>query len=202
MRKALLSQRSALADIAIPGRHGAGGDAVGVDITVRDDFALALIVARRDRAEQVMATIAESHGVALVDGLRRVSANGVSFLGLGCGQWLALALPFNEDFADGLAHGLADCASVTDQSDSRFVLDIKGPKARDMLTKGVALDLDARVFPSGHCAQTLVAHMAVGIACIDAAVPHFEVTAARSTAESFWHWLTHSAGEYGTMVRT
>ena len=52
-------------------------------------------------------------------------------------------------------------ASVTDQSDGRVVLEISGPRVRDVLAKGVMLDLHERDFRPGATAVTLMAHTGV-----------------------------------------
>jgi len=84
---------------------------------------------------------------------------------------------------------------VTDQSDSRLVLQLSGANVRDVLSKGVPLDLHPGVFKVGDVAVTPVAYMGVQIDRLDEA--SWQLTAPRSTAGSFWSWLSASAAEFG-----
>jgi sarcosine oxidase subunit gamma len=76
---------------------------------------------------------------------------------------------------------------------------ISGPRARDALAKGVAVDLHPRAFEAGHAAATLVAHIGVTLWQVDEA-PTFHVCVPRAFSSSFWHWLLASAAEYGFEV--
>jgi len=88
---------------------------------------------------------------------------------------------------------------VTDQGDGRLIVEVAGPRARDALAKGIAIDLDASAFKVGDAAQTSAAHIGLQIALIDD-IPTFEIISARSTAGSFWSWLVASAAEYGIEI--
>lgn len=92
----------------------------------------------------------DSYGVALPPNSTMVQGKGVSFIGYGPGQWLAVSatLP-HEALAVDLATRLEGLASISDQSGGRAVLRLSGPRARDLLAKGLAIDLDPRVFPPG-----------------------------------------------------
>jgi len=48
-------------------------------------------------------------------------------------------------------------SSIVDVSANRTVLELRGAMARDLLTHGVAIDLDERSLGSGRCAQTMLA---------------------------------------------
>ena len=89
---------------------------------------------------------------------------------------------------------------MTDQSDARLVLLLSGPRVRDVLAKGVPVDLHPKAFKPGDVANTIVAHIGVQIDMLDDA-PIYQLTAPRSTAGSFWSWLTASAAEFGYEVR-
>jgi len=80
------------------------------------------------------------------------------------------------------------------------VLEISGPRTRDVLAKGCILDLHPRVFAPGDVALTMIAHMTVHLVQIDEA-PSFELSVFRSLAGSLLHWLTASAEEYGALLR-
>ena len=201
MRNATLQSRSALAGIAIPGRHGRADGAAGVIIAERANVALATIIARRGRVADVLAALARAHDINAIDGQQRVAAAKIAMAGIGPGQWNAIGQPTTSGaFATALRQTLDGLASVTDQSDSRVVLEISGLRAREALAKGVPIDLDAVAFPVGSVAQTSAGHIGLQIACIDAA-PVFEIQVAQSFAGSFWTWLAASSAEFGYEVR-
>jgi sarcosine oxidase subunit gamma len=80
-------------------------------------------------------------------------------LWLGPDEWLVV-VPDGERTAieQALRNVLADSlGSLTDVSAHRTLLEIRGPKARELLAHGVSIDLDARSFGTARCAQTLLA---------------------------------------------
>jgi heterotetrameric sarcosine oxidase gamma subunit len=85
---------------------------------------------------------------------------------------------------------------VSDQSDARLVLRLSGPRVRDVLAKGLAIDLHPKAFKPGDVASTPIASIGVQIDMLDAA-PTYQLTAPRSMAGSFWSWLSASAAEFG-----
>jgi methylglutamate dehydrogenase subunit D len=88
---------------------------------------------------------------------------------------------------------------VADQSDARLVLRLSGPSVRDILVKGVPVDLHPKAFKPGDVAVTLVAYIGVQLDMLDDAT--FQLTAPRSMAGSFWSWLTAAATEFGYEIR-
>ena len=90
-------------------------------------------------------------------------------------------------------------AAVSDQSDTRLVLLLRGPCVRDVLAKGVPVDLHPQAFKAGDVACTLVAYINIQIDMLDDA-PTYQLTAPRSMAGSFWLWLTAAAAEFGYEV--
>ena len=79
-------------------------------------------------------------------------------LWLGPDEWLVVGPEGQQDTMDRtLYDGLAGAfASMVDVSANRTVLEISGMRARDLLSHGVPIDLDARSLPPGRCAQTLL----------------------------------------------
>ena len=58
-------------------------------------------------------------------------------------------------------------AAVADQSDARLVLRLSGPRVRDVLAKGVPVDLHPQAFKPGDVANTLVGYIGVQIDMLD-----------------------------------
>lgn len=192
--------RSALAALATPGRLGASTPDPGVHISEIADFAAISIAARRDRAADVTAVLSRHAGCAVADAAKHYRAGAIAITGTAPGQWLAVARGIDAAAQlDALRTDLEGLAAVTDQGDGRVILEVSGPRARDALAKGIAIDLDASAFKVGDAAQTSASHIGLQIALIDDA-PTFEVISARSTAESLWSWLVASAAAYGIEV--
>ena len=132
---------------------------------------------------------------------RVVSQDGVTALWLGPDEWLIVAKPGREEeLAAALRQKLAgQHFSVVDVSEARTVLVIAGRRARDVLPKGTPMDLHARVFQTGHCAQTGLSKANV-ILHQTADEPRYEVYVTISFADYLWNWLERAADEYGLAV--
>ena len=95
-----------------------------------------------------------------------------------------------------IARATADLrAAVTDLSASRTIVEIAGPRARDLLQKGCGLDLHPRAFGPGQCAQTLFARLPVIIDQLSAA-PSYRLYVRRSSARWLCDWLIDAAEEF------
>ena len=140
--------------------------------------------------------------MALPDGSRVAHGKAVSFVGYGPGQWLAVSESLaNEALAGDLAQRLGDLASISDQSGGRTVLRLSGPRARDVLAKGLPIDLHPRAFGPGSAATSTISLMGVQLWQVDDA-PTYDIALFRSLSASFWRWLTASAAEFGYEVTT
>ena len=115
-------------------------------------------------------------------------------------QWYAIAEGCGEGalYRD-LALALQGLASCSDQSHGRVIVRISGPKARNVLAKGTAVDLHPSAFAPGQCATTQMAHVGVHLAQVGPDA--FELSVFRGFCESFWEWLTEQAEEFGYLVR-
>lgn len=126
-------------------------------------------------------------------------ADGPRALWLGPDEWLVVAAD-GEPLVALRAALEGRHAAVVDVSDSRTVIALSGPRARDVLAKGCPLDLHPRVFASGRCAQTLLAKAHVILHQIDDA-PSYEIYVHRSCTDYLWSWLEDASTEYGLAVR-
>ena len=79
------------------------------------------------------------------------------------------------------------------------MLELSGPRVRDVLAKGVPLDLHPVRFRDGDVALTAVAHVAVHLRQVSDA-PAYRLSVPRSYFGAFWHWLASSAAEFGCEV--
>lgn len=192
-----LHARAPLTGLTRPGRFGAATLNPGLIIEERTDLALATVMARRGKEQDLKRAVAAAYGLDLPDAPRVVSKDGVSFAGISVHHWFAAAqTPAENDFVARLRDLAIGLASITDQSDGRVVLRLSGNRVRDVLVKGVPIDLHPLSFRTGDVASTLVAHIGVQIEQLDER-PTFQLMAFRSLAGSFWSWLTKSAAEFG-----
>ncbi len=192
---------SALNGIAGTGdRFGRRDVAPGVTITEVAGLVMALVAARKGQTPALSAKVQELFGLALPDTPQRVAAGDVRAIWTGPDQWLVVFGAGGRERIGDLALSLQGLASVTDQSDSRAMIEVAGPRVRDALAKGVMLDLHPSVFRPGDTAATLVAHIGVQVTMIDA-TPIYHFLVPRSFCLSFWHWLTSASEEYGVEVK-
>ncbi|MGL4960275.1 MAG: sarcosine oxidase subunit gamma [Inquilinus sp.] len=191
-----LSPRSAFT--GLHGRSGRPEGEPGVTVRPRDDLALARVIARKGRADDLAAAVRSRYGLDLPSTPKRVEQGGLAVIWSGPGQWLAVAED-GRDLARELADAIGAFAAVSDQSDGLAVLRVSGPQARDALIKGVGLDLHPRAFGPGDAAVTVIAHVGAQLWQLDNR-PSYEVAVYRSFAGSLWRWLEASAAEFGCAV--
>jgi heterotetrameric sarcosine oxidase gamma subunit len=197
-----LTSRSAFEGILTPGRSGKAEGEAGVTVTERVGLGLASLEVREGQSDALKRCVREAHDMALPEGSTVASGKDVMFIGTGPGQWLAVSeTRANEDLAADLATKLDGLASIADQSSGRGVLRLSGPRVRDCLAKGLAIDLDPRIFPAGCAATSTLSHMGV-LLWREGEAECYDIVLFRSVAGSFWRWLAASAAEYGCEVVT
>lgn len=197
-----LASSSAFHGLLTPGRYGKTGGDVGVTVTERVGLGLATVEVRKGQDEALKTAVRKTYGVDLPESATVVQGKDVCFIGSGPGQWVAVSQTLaNEALAEGLIETLKGLASVSDQSSGRAVMRLSGPRVRDVLAKGVAIDLDPRVFQAGAVATSTLSHMGV-LLWREGEAETYDVALFRSVAGSFWRWLTASAAEYGYEVVT
>ncbi len=191
---------SALAGIAVPGRFGKAGGEPGIVLEERVGLGLATVACRKGQAEPLKAAVASAYGLDLPGSSRVAQGPLASFVGYGPGQWFAVSESLaNEALARDLAQRLQGLASISDQSGGRTVLRVSGSRARDVLAKGLPIDLDPRAFPLGSAATSVISLMGVQLWQIDD-TRSYDIAVFRSLSASFWRWLTASAAEFGYEV--
>jgi sarcosine oxidase subunit gamma len=79
------------------------------------------------------------------------------------------------------------------------VLRLSGARVRDVLAKGLPIDLHPRAFRTGDATTSIISHIGIQLWQVDDA-PTYDIVFFRSLAGSFWKWLTDSAAEYGYRV--
>ena len=188
---------SALDGVAKAGRHGRRTSAPGVILSEVRGAGLATVTARKGRRAALVEAARGAFDVELPVALRWVEGRGIAFIWSGPDQWLASTHPAPATGMEALlATPFAGLAAIVDQSHGRTFLRVTGPRVRDTLAKGLAIDLHPRAFKPGHAAVTTVAHIGVHLWQTDDR-PTYEFAVPRGFAQSFWHWLEASAAEFG-----
>jgi heterotetrameric sarcosine oxidase gamma subunit len=118
-------------------------------------------------------------------------------LPLSPGQWMLLAKESRH--RGGLAAHVADRLEgrgyVSEQSDSRVCVRVRGPMARRVMAKGCRLDLHPTVAGPGFCAQTVMAQVGVLLHQVDD-TPTYDLLVYSGFARSFWDWMREAAAEF------
>ncbi|MEU9347112.1 sarcosine oxidase subunit gamma family protein [Streptomyces sp. NPDC048278] len=129
-----------------------------------------------------------------------VHAGEVTAVWLGPDEWLVVGRPGTERELESrirTAAGDAEAAvTVTDVSAQRTTLLVGGPRARDLLAHGCALDLHPRAFGPGRCAQTTLARTQVVLVARDETRAGFWVLVRSSFAGYLVDWLLDAAVEH------
>jgi len=120
-----------------------------------------------------------------------------SALWLGPNEWLIIAEPsLGVSSIDHLRSALSgEFASVHEISGGNALLSIKGSKAAQLICKGCPIDLHAREFNIGDCAQSLIAKSPITLWKVDDS-PEFHLLVRRSFANYLGLWLIDAAREY------
>ena len=149
----------------------------------------------------------EALGFSLPTQPNRASGNdATTALWLGPSEWLLVTRVDGDSLVAALERALAGVHhGLTDVSESRVVIALSGPRARDLLAKATSLDLHPRNFQPGNCAQSTLARTSMllhqlGEDKADGAA--YEIYVHRSFAEYAWRWLEAAATEYGCAVIT
>jgi sarcosine oxidase subunit gamma len=129
--------------------------------------------------------------------------DGTMILWLGPDEWLIVVPGGRETKLEAeLREALVrQHRALTDVSDSRAVIGVAGPHARDLLMKGCSLDLHPRTFAAGRCAQTRLARAHMLLHQLDES-PAYDIYVHRSFADYVWRWLENAAEEYGVAIST
>ncbi|MGJ5180196.1 sarcosine oxidase subunit gamma [Bradyrhizobium oligotrophicum] len=192
-----LSSRATLADQAT--------STLGSRVTIaeRAELGLATLRARKDQDAALREIVQQQHGVSLPQTPAVARADAIAFVGLGPHHWLAVADGQSHRLAPSLTSAFGSLASIVDQSGGYVVFSVGGSAIRDVLAKGVPIDLHPRAFPPGTAATTVVSHIGAIIWRNDDqnAQPCFDIAVFRSLSHSFWRWFSDAAAAFGCKVK-
>jgi methylglutamate dehydrogenase subunit D len=167
-----------------------------VTVAERSDISLCSVLARKGATAQAIERAREEFGVELPLSPRCIGGKSVEFIWAGPNQWFALKQGYDgRSFEKQLRSLFGETASLVDQSDGRTMLRISGPRARDVLAKGVHIDLHPSAFKPGDTATTAIAYINVLFWQVDEG-PTYDVIMFRSYAVAFRDWLETAAAEF------
>ena len=170
----------------------------GLTVDERSTLTIASIAVRKGQDQALATAMKSNYGVDLPSSPMRVENNGIALVWAGPGLWLATAeRAGGRDLEIELKPKLSGLASVVDQSDGRAVLRMSGKAARDVLAKGLPIDLHQRAFKTGDAAITHASHIGITLWQLDD-MPTYEIAMFRSFADGFWHWLQDAAAANGS----
>jgi sarcosine oxidase subunit gamma len=130
------------------------------------------------------------------------AAGDVRILWLGPNEWWVVGTDARRA---GLMEGLRQAfagqhTNVTDVSESRTVITLSGPAARDLLARGISNDLHPRAFGPGQCAQTSLSRTNVLLHQLDN-TPSYEIYVLKSFSDYLWRWIGLIAEDFGMSVK-
>jgi sarcosine oxidase subunit gamma len=187
-------RRSALADYA--DRFAALSEATGGDLSIRELPFVSQVNLRANLEDAGLMRRLAVLGLALPIEPNTVgTGQDRRALWMGPDEWLVVGPDGQRDslmqlLREGLNGGLG---SIVNVSANRTVLEIRGARARELLAHGIPIDLEARSFGPGRCAQTLLAKAQVIIERRDESA--FLVYARTSFASYVADWLIKTAAE-------
>lgn len=104
-------------------------------------------------------------------------------------EWLFATVPGGAEAAMKTVEAhLLDDGAVIDVSGSRIILELTGPRTRDVLSSCCPLDLDPSVFEPGRCAQSIIGKVSVLLHLVDA-TPRWHLFVPPSYVDYVVRWL-------------
>ncbi len=188
-------RRGAWHGILAAGRFGVQDGPAGLFVTPVEDCGVAAVIGRgRDALDHYFA---RAHALTPPRTPAVAAGSDCALVWMGPDQWLALA--DDRSLPARLVEALGDNAAVSDQSDARAILRLRGPWLRHALAKGCPIDLHPKAFAPGDAVVTAIAHVGVHMWWLPDD-DGLHVAVFRSMAGSFWSWLSGSSAEFGIQV--
>jgi|AraplaMF_Col_mMF_1032025.scaffolds.fasta_scaffold00132_53 sarcosine oxidase subunit gamma len=195
-------RRSALAHFGLNALANHKSDGAG--IVLGESAHRAIINIRGDANDNAFTSaVRNATGVDLPLAANTVAAAGdVRILWLGPNEWWVVGTDARRGgLLDGLRQGLSDLhTNVTDVSESRTVITLSGPAARDVLARGLSNDLHPRAFGPGQCLQSSLSRTNVLLHQTDN-TPSYDIYVLKSFSDYLWRWIGLIAEDFGMTVR-
>jgi sarcosine oxidase subunit gamma len=195
-------RRSALAHLGLLGRAATSNKATA-GVRMAEVAHRTIVNIRGTASDPLFASAVQlATGAMLPARANTVSASsGRQILWLAPNEWWVTGPDGEEDvLVERLRENfIGQHATACDVSESRAIIALRGPKARDVLMRGVSLDLHPRAFIVGQCAQTGVSRANALIHLVDD-TPTFELYVLKSFSDYLWRWLEIVARDFNVAV--
>ena len=200
-------QRPAAAQAESPLFHAgleqlAGKGPASAGVTVREKKLLGHLTLRGDSKDSAFAGgVHKALGLELPSALTVVSAGDTSLQWLAPDEWL-LIVPSGSEFAveQKLREALdGQHISIVNVSGGQTLLELTGPKVREVLMKSTSYDVHPSNFPVGKAVGTHFAKSQLVIRHI--AEDTWELLIRRSFSDYLWLWLQDASAEYGLAIK-
>ena len=113
-------------------------------------------------------------------------------------QWILVSAEKEDGpgFSTQLQSKLGKNGYVSEQSDSRVIFNLSGPRVVELMQKGCRLDLHPSVTGPNWCGQTQIAQVSVLIHQLDN-LPTYNLYVYSGFARDFAEWLEHTGAQLG-----
>lgn len=171
-------------------------------VTLREKKLLGHLTLRGDAKDSAFAgAVHQALGLELPSALMLVAAGETSLQWLGPDEWL-LVVPSGTEFAveQKLRAALdGQHISIVNVSGGQTLLELTGPKVRDVLMKSSSYDVHPNNFPVGKAVGTVFAKSQLVIR--HTGEDTWELVVRRSFADYVWLWLQDASTEYGLAIK-
>ncbi|MNF77716.1 Sarcosine oxidase, gamma subunit family [compost metagenome] len=184
-----------LDELARKGKSSAG-------VTLREKKLLGHLTLRGDASDPDFAGgVHKALGLELPVALTLVANGATSLQWLGPDEWL-LIVPGGSEFAveQKLRAALeGQHVAVVNVSGGQTLVELSGPKVREMLMKSSIYDVHPSNFPVGKAVGTVFAKSQLVIR--HTGEDTWELVVRRSFADYIWLWLQDASAEYGLAIK-
>lgn len=171
-------------------------------VILREKKLLGHLTIRGDARDPAFAAgIHKALGMELPVALALVISGDSSIQWLGPDEWL-LIVPTGEEFAveQKLREELTGLhIAIVNVSGGQSILELSGPKVREVLMKSTSYDVHPDNFPVGKAVGTVFAKSQLVIRRTGEET--WELLIRRSFADYWWMWLQDASAEYGLSVQ-
>lgn len=195
----MLERRSVLAGARKAGGRDGTGGLRRLRIGEARDWKLLQVAAFPTTTSEFEKAVCASIGAILPARVGSAAAVGARLLFRTGPEQFWILTRGSEDVAPALESAVAPgIGSLTALSHSRACIWIDGSHSREVLAKGLAIDLDAEAFGVNSFALTGLHHTPVMV--LRSSATRFELYVLRTFALWTWEWLTDAALPYGYEV--
>ena len=170
-------------------------------VTLREKKLLGHLTLRGDASDSNFAGgVHQALGLELPVALTLVANGDTSLQWLGPDEWLLIVPGGSEfDVEQKLREALAgQHCQVVNVSGGQTLLELSGPKVRELLMKSSSYDVHPRNFPVGKAVGTVFAKSQLVIR--HTGEDTWELVVRRSFADYIWLWLQDASAEYGLAI--